>query len=128
MLEKTYDEKKEAILKLAEQLPTGRLDTAALKKYEREFSEMVAAVRENDAIGILLEAADCLYYLVKAEDNGLISSNEAKWKLRHRVLPTARFFTMDQVVAACIAKYTLRARPGNPKDDDAERAAVETIV
>lgn len=53
------------VAELADQLPTGRVDPLALQKYEGEKVELVECLENDDTLGALLEAADCVYYAVK---------------------------------------------------------------
>lgn len=100
------------ILALAAKLPAGLPDPDALKKLTREMDEFNEAIEANDTDGALTEAADIGYYVAKLLDYvaGLLSLDA------------------DTVLLLAVAKYTLRARPGNPKDDAAERAACRAVV
>jgi hypothetical protein len=128
------------LLELAKKLPSGLNDPRALDKFRNERRELYGMMAEGDRIGALLEAGDCLYYLVKAWHNGLISAEQyitmfdeiekstafisqgwRKWLRRPA-------FSKLTIRAAAIAKYTLRAKYGNPKDDGNERAAVAHLV
>lgn len=63
---------------------------------------MEEAIAEGDWLGAVMETSDYCYYAIKAEVNTLLD--------------------------CAIAKYRLCARPGNPKDDGKERAAVRAIL
>ena len=97
-----------AILALAARLPAGLPDANAIQKLAHERGELQAALDGGDRSGTLTEVADVAYYAIKA-------IHEAA---------SAAGLTVEQALAVCEAKYRLRARPGNPKDDEAERAAV----
>ena len=97
----------ESILNLAEKLPTGIIDPEAPAKLLAEMQELAEAIEAEDHDGALTEVADVTYYAAKcialAADMAGISIVKA--------------------FAVARAKYSLRAAPGNPKDDAAERAA-----
>lgn len=95
------------ILSLAAQLPSGLNDPAAADKLLAERDELIQALRTDDYAGALTEAADAAYYAAKHLD----------WVARQLGL------SVDDVLRLALAKYSLRAQPGNPKDDAAERAA-----
>jgi len=96
------------ILEYAAQLPSGVLDPKAADKLVAEREELVAALSEGDYEGALTEGADAAYYAAK----------HLHW-VAHQL-----GVTIPDLVALAEAKYALRARPGNPKDDGAERTAV----
>ncbi len=102
----------ESLLDLAAKLPSGRINTGAPEKLAAEMAELRQAIAAGDRIGAALEAADVVYYAVKAialaADLAGISRTEA--------------------FAVALAKYRLRARDGNPKDDAAERAACREAI
>lgn len=102
----------ESILDLAGKLPSGRIDSQAPNKLLGEIEELEEALAENDIDGALTEIADVVYYAAKvialASDLAGIARTEA--------------FAVAQ------AKYRLRARDGNPKDDAAERAACREVI
>jgi hypothetical protein len=114
------------IIALASKLPAGLNDQRAPEKFNREFAELQDELRKGDRLGALLECADCLYYATKAQYNGLMSAAEAEARMSE--IYKISNFTSNQVEAAALAKYSLRARPGNPKDDRAERAAVTHLI
>jgi len=109
------------ILSLSAQLPTGLTDAKALEKYHREKEELHEAMAEA-----LLEAADCAYYAIKAWHNGLV--DEAQREAMIKAAADTVGVTPWLVMKAAIAKYTLRARPGNPKDKVAERMAASELL
>ena len=100
------------ILALAARLPSGLPDPKAADKLIRERDEFRQAMAAGDTIGALTELADRVYYACKeihtaASESGL---------------------TVEQAFAVCIAKYELRARPGNPKSDAEEREAIRKLL
>jgi len=121
-----YSEYVGELIELARSLPTGLKDTRAYRKLERERVEFAEAMEAGDRLGALLEAADRVYYAVKALANGYVPEvyplNEAVECALELELPP---YT---VLEAAVRKYRLRARPGNPKDDAAERAAVADLL
>lgn len=114
------------LLTLAAKLPAGINDQRALEKFDREFCELQDELAKADRLGALLEAADCMYYAVKAEYVGLLESDEVSGRMAEVYRLSG--FTPTQVYQAAIIKYTMRSRPGNPKDDKSERLAVEHLV
>lgn len=100
------------VLDLAARLPTGLDDAMAASKLLQERDELMASLLGEDYVGALTEGADAAYYAAKHLD----------WVARRLDL------SLDDLVRLAIAKYSLRARPGNPKDPAAERAACERIV
>lgn len=111
------------LYRLAEQLPTGGADPRALEKLHAEQRELA---EETDPAERALEAADCCYYAAKAVENGLLSVVDAEQEL-HRVAQVTGL-APETVIAVALAKYRLRARPGNPKDRAAETAAAQRIL
>lgn len=101
-----------AILDLAAQLPAGLPDQNAPSKLAYELAELDAAIEAGDGDGTLTEVADVVYYAAKCIH--LAASREG--------------VSVDNAMLLAIAKYTLRARPGNPKDDAAERAACRRVL
>ena len=87
------------------------IDPHAVDKLAHEMQELTEALADDDEIGAVLEAADVAYYACKAVQYAASLVN----------------LTVADVMSAACAKYALRARPGNPKDDAAERAAVEEL-
>lgn len=112
------------ILALVKKSPSGAIDLQVVNKLAAEFGELKeAASRGNDPCGMLLEAADCLYYVTKAAHNG----HSAPW-IMPAVYRLTRF-TPEQVREACLIKYRRRfLTPGYPKDDRAERLAVQHLL
>lgn len=112
------------ILALVKKSPSGATDPRVLDKLAGEFQELrEAAEKGNDPCGALLEAADCLYYTVKAQYNG----HSAPWVMVGVYRLTR--FTPEQVREACLIKYRRRfLTPGYPKDDRAERLAVQHLL
>ena len=100
------------ILALAERLPSGLNDPRAAEKMLRERDELAEALAADDYVGALTEGADAVYYAVKHLD----------WTARQLGL------SIEELFALAEAKYTLRARSGNPKDDAAERVACSAVV
>jgi hypothetical protein len=119
-------EKIEALKALAEQLPTGLYDPKALDKMEREMEEAKEAVMAGDMLGAVMEGGDIAYYAIKAESSGICDESQ-----RDKFIEYAAGFVglVPTLLLDCaIAKYALRARPGNPKDDERERAAVAAVL
>lgn len=115
-----------AIIELAQKLPTGAVDPRAMGKYDHEFEELCGALAEDDYVGLLLEAADCLYYAIKSLYSGLISAGEFDRLIKEVIMVSG--YDKETIYAAALAKYSLRARPGHPKDDMAERCAAIAIL
>ncbi len=116
----------EALLNLANQLPTGLYDPQALQKMEREREELEEAALTGDRLGTIMEAGDCVYYAAKAYFNGMLG----EVKLYDIVGDWAMLveLPLDVLLDCAIAKFALRAVPGNSKDDAAEREAVRAVV
>jgi len=114
------------ILALATKLPTGLLDPKVRLKLHQELKEFDQALADGDRLGALLEAADVLYYSTKATYIGLLQPIDEEEILFY--VCKKGDFTFPQVYDACIKKYTLRAAPGNPKNDSAERSEVAPII
>ena len=98
----------EDIILLADKLPSGAYDEASLSKLMAEVAEFREAMGADDIVGAYTELADVVYYAAK---------------LIHTLAEQAGVTTYDALRFA-EAKYALRAEPGNPKDDEAERSAV----
>jgi len=96
------------ILALAAKLPAGLNDPKAADKLIKEHDELLESIAQDDRTGALTEAADAAYYAAKHLD----------------YVAALLDLSIDDVLSLAIAKYSLRAAPGNPKDDNAERAAV----
>ena len=102
----------EKVLEYAAELPSGVLDPKAADKLVAERDELVAALSEGDYEGALAEGADAAYYAAK----------HLHFVANQLGVSIADLFALAE------AKYALRAQPGNPKNDAAERAAcVETM-
>lgn len=110
------------ILEVASKLPTGLIDPNSLMKMGREQEELIECIANSDLLGAIMEAADVMYYAHKAAHNGLCSERERDQAIT--VAARSVILTVDQLEQALVAKYGLRALPGNPKDDAKERVAV----
>ena len=102
----------DGVLSLAAMLPSGLNDHRASLKLTEEVGEFQLALVSLDAEGCYTEAADVIYYLCKVIDrlaNQLDTSPEKLFEL-------------------AVAKYSLRARPGNPKNDAEERRACAAVL
>lgn len=102
----------DTILALAAKLPSGVNDPAAARKLVREYDELWEAILNSDFTGALTEVADVVYYCAKLIYRACDATG----------IDTATAFRLAE------AKYQLRGRPGNPKDDKAERAACAAVV
>ena len=111
---------------LAAKLPTGLNDPRALEKLDREQAELEYHLSINDRLGAVLEAGDVAYYAGKAVANGLMSQAEAEAIVFKAALVVG--VNPKVVMKVAVAKYELRARPGNPKNDAAERAAAKRVL
>ena len=111
---------------LAKKLPTGLTDPRAAQKLARERAELEHHLSIGDALGAALEAGDVAYYAAKALANGLLDEAQAEDAVREAA--QAAGLDVQTVFAVAVAKYQLRARPGNPKDDEAERAAAKRVL
>lgn len=100
------------ILRLAAQLPSGLNDSRSADKLFAERDELIVALVAGDYTGALTEGADAVYYAAKYLD----------WVAGQLGV------SIDQLFALSEAKYELRARPGNPKDDWAERRACRLVI
>lgn len=96
------------ILELAAKLPSGIPDPGAHYKIVVEMNELLAA---KDYYAVLTEVADVAYYAAKAI---------------HYAASVASV-SVDTALRLAVAKYELRARPGNPKNDNEERAACMAV-
>jgi len=102
----------EKLLSIAAMLPSGLNDPKSAQKLMDERIELLDAIGEGDYIGALTEGADAAYYAVKYLD----------W-VAHQLE-----VSIDQLFDAAIAKYALRSKPGNHKNDVAERDVVHSAV
>lgn len=100
------------VLELAAQLPAGLNDSRAADKLLVERGELRDSLVAGDMVGAYTEAADAVYYAAKHLD----------WVARAVGVSVAQLFEL------AVAKYSLRAVPGNPKNDAAEREAVIAVV
>lgn len=114
------------VIRLANKLPAGLNDPDAQQKYHRESVEFYQACQNDGPEAQALELADRVYYLIKM----LVNDQVELARLLPLVDAAAMELDVDRFTAfdLCIAKYTLRAEPGNPKDDEAERMAVSEIL
>lgn len=113
------------ILKLSSRLPTGLDDPASFTKLNNEMEELYKALVQADQVGAVLEAADCVYYAIKAEWNDLISQEQ-----RDEIT----VFVSQQVglppnliLRTVIAKYNFRVQ-NNLKDDIREREIISRLL
>jgi len=111
---------------LAMCLPVGPYDPQATAKYHREREEFFQALEAGDGIGSLLELGDVCYYLAKLIYMRRITEDEARSLMED--LAICLGCTFEDALAIALVKYTLRARPGNPKDDKEERAMIQKIM
>lgn len=123
----TYKEKQELLIEYMTKLPTGIKDPDCLKKQRVEMGELMRAMEAGDVIDVAQEAADAgWYYPLKAEVNGLLTPDDRQ-KITRNVAKLVKM-DVDLLLDVALAKYALRARPGNPKDKPAEREAVERVL
>ena len=108
----TFESAIAKVLELAEKLPSGQIDKRAPEKLIREYEELKQAVSAEDEIGAALEAGDMVYYAVKA------------------IALAAQIteLSIESIYGVALAKYALRALPGNVKDDAAERLAAKAVL
>lgn len=125
-----FDSFCQQFIKLAQRLPTGLVDPRAEEKFERELVELQAAIADDDKIGALLEAGDCIYYACKIYGNSEEEALDLENALGRcqRVSDLLPQVAVQQLVIVGLIKYNLRARPGNPKNDVEERAAVARLL
>jgi hypothetical protein len=93
-------------------------DPKSLGKLGKEVEEFEEALNDNDLLGSALELADTIYYDIKHIYYNVSRFNK---KFNKRI-------TTKTALTLCIAKYSLRARKGNPKDDKAERQEIKNIL
>lgn len=96
------------LLKLAAKLPSGLPDPKAPQKLLSEIAELEEALTNNDFLSALLEGADIAYYVTKTLHYAANLLN----------------IEIEELFSIARAKYELRAKSGNPKDDKKERAAI----
>ncbi len=125
-----FDSFCQQFINLARRLPTGLVDPRAEEKFERELVELQAAIADDDEIGALLEAGDCIYYACKIYGNSKEEALDLENALGRcqRVSDLLPQVAVQQLVIVGLIKYNLRARPGNPKNDVEERAAVARLL
>lgn len=99
------------ILSIAARLRTGLNDSRAPEKLLDEKAELLAELQAGDHVAALTEAADIAYFAVKSMD----------WAA------TQCGIDIDTLLRLAIAKYSLRAVPGNPKDKEAEAAEIISV-
>jgi len=63
----------EKIKIIASMSPTGLIDPQSLIKLDQEKEELQAVLQTNDRLGIILEAVDCIYFLIKSTHNNLMT-------------------------------------------------------
>ena len=95
------------ILALAAKLRAGLNDSNAPDKLLAEKHELIAEIEAGDWRAALTEAADIAYFAIKSME----------WAAAQCGID------IDTLLRLTIAKYSLRAGPGNPKDKAAEAAA-----
>jgi hypothetical protein len=107
------------ILALAAKLPSGLNDAVAADKLLVERGEFVFALNvKRDYPGALTEAADAAYYAAKHLD----------WVARQLSAFSGEEVTVADVLRLAVVKYNLRARAGNPKDDEVEREVCQSVL
>lgn len=114
---------REDILRLADQLPTGRRDPRATEKFAaemREFEDEIRAGKREDAA---TELADLVYYWCKMNTFQRLSHRAQLMRAC-----AALNVTLDTAFELARVKYTLRAEPGNPKRKDLEREACAKLI
>ena len=99
------------ILALAAKLRTGLNDSQAPEKLLAEKYELQAEIIKGDSVAALTEAADISYFAIKSME----------WAA------TQCGIDIDTLLRLTIAKYSLRAVPGNPKDKEVEAAEVISV-
>ncbi len=100
------------IINLAAKLPSGLNDPRSAEKLVAERDELMDALEAGDYIGALTEGADAVYYAAK----------------HIQLVAGLLGIDIDILLAVAEAKYRLRAQPGNPKNDAAERAACAAVT
>lgn len=116
----------EQIKAIASKLPTGLIDPEALNKAYKEETELREMIASGDELGAIMEAGDCIYYVIKAEANRLVTVQHL---VEYIYSYSARVGLSTEVLLNCIiAKMSLRAKPDNPKNDKKERLAVQLVL
>lgn len=100
------------ILVLAAKLRTGLNDSQAPDKLFAEKAELLVEIDAGDHTAALTEAADVAYFAIKSME----------WAA------TQCGIDIDTLLRLTIAKYSLRAAHGNPKDKAVEAIAVANAV
>lgn len=100
------------IVNLEAKLPSGLQDRNAARKMLDELGELDQALELHDMLGAYTEAADAVYYAAKHIEY-------VAWVCN---------LTVPEVMRCAQAKYALRAQPGNPKNDTAERDACRHVL
>lgn len=106
------------LLALANRMPSSSVDIKAPKKVYEEYLELEDQLMTDflsgnpDTIPALMEVADVYYQLTKTTN----------------LLMAITGLSEDEIAKVAIAKYTLRAAEGNPKDPAAEYAAVKATI
>jgi len=111
---------------IAERMPAGKIDPLALDKFDHEKEELVEALRVGDAVAIVMEASDMVYYAVKAVLYGSLTVAAAQSILGF--CAKAAGVSEDQLIDVLLIKFGLRAVPGNPKRPAVEAAAVRAFL
>ena len=114
------------LISLSSKLPSGSNDPKAFSKMLHEIEEFNEKLADGDRLGALLECADVLYYAVKSIYSNLFDQEMAGVYIEE--VRQKGGFTRSQVEQAALIKYSLRAQPGNPKDDRKERAACAHLL
>jgi phosphoribosyl-ATP pyrophosphohydrolase len=109
----------EEIINLSKQLKfSPSPDPKSLEKLGNEVKEFEEALNNNDLLGSALELADVVYYSVKLV---YLKACELNEKFNKKI-------TIKMALEICVAKYSLRARKGNPKDDKLERQSIKKFL
>ncbi len=111
---------------LSSLLPTGLIDPRAAEKMARERAELDEHCAAGDRLGATLEAGDVAYYAAKSLANNLITQAQAEAAVTEAAQAVG--LDVDQVLRVAVAKYLLRSRPNNPKDDATERAVARHVL
>lgn len=109
----------EQIINLSKQLKfSPSPDPRSLEKLQKEVSEFEEALDNDDVIGSALELADIIYYNIK---HIYLMVSEFNKKVNKKI-------TIKVALQICIAKYSFRARKGNPKEDKLEREEIKKLL
>ena len=112
------------VLDIANQLPTGLEDEKALEKLVFEMDELAEALGHESQIEAVMEAADCVYYAIKAKTNQLITSQEQIEQFK--VFSYLSGVSIDLLLKTIIAKYGQRISGG--KDHQKEVQSVSEML